>query len=223
VVSRIESSSLGCTNLTQSAIIAKLELLLAKRIRTEADALYFMVEIRKLLEQQRAKKQYEYLTFHCDWALHATLDGTTAQKILRLFDAANIHLKTGVELEHLPDLLRMEIERISKLDYFERELESFLKASGIPTLKTTRADAWTHFVHLYAQIIEDCPLVMTTKNKSATIASVTLKIDMGKAPSTYPNDMWFQVRWIIEDKSGRSGQIAVLNSFSLGTAPASAS
>ncbi|MGB6402341.1 MAG: hypothetical protein WBF26_05800, partial [Candidatus Sulfotelmatobacter sp.] len=82
-----------------------------------------MVEVRKLLEQQDAKKTYRFLTFHCDWALHAELDGTTAQEILKQFDAANIHLKKGVELEELPLELRLEVERISKMEYFERELE----------------------------------------------------------------------------------------------------
>ncbi|MFZ0275730.1 MAG: hypothetical protein WA899_22840 [Candidatus Sulfotelmatobacter sp.] len=182
-----------------------------------------MVEVRKLLEQQDAKKTYRFLTFHCDWALHAELDGTTAQEILKQFDAANIHLKKGVELEELPLELRLEVERISKMEYFERELERFMDANGIPTLKTIRADGWTHFLHLYAKIIEDCPLVMKARNNSATIASVTLQSDLGKAPAQYENavpaaarsDMWFQVRWVIQDKDGRIGQIAVINSFSL--------
>jgi hypothetical protein len=126
--------------MSHSAILAKLEKSLAFGIRSGADALYLMVEVRKLLEQQHAKKRFEYLTFHCDWAPHATLDGSTAQRILKLFDSAHIHLRAGVELEQLPDLLRMEIDRISKLDYFEREFESFLKSNGIPTLKITRAD-----------------------------------------------------------------------------------
>ena len=43
--------------MTQSAMVAKLELLLAKGIVSEADAPYLMVEVRKLLEQQQAKKQ----------------------------------------------------------------------------------------------------------------------------------------------------------------------
>ena len=173
--------------MTQSAMLTKLGLLLAHGIRSEAEAVYLMAGVRKLLEQQQAKKRYEYLTFHCDWALHAKLDGTTAQEILKQFDAANIHLKTGVELEQLPDLLRMEIERISKLDYFER-----------------------------AQIISDCPLVMAAKNKSATIESVTLQIDMAKAPDSYTgNAMFYQVRWVIKDKNGRTGQICVINSFSI--------
>lgn len=199
--------------MTQSAIISKLKLLLSKRIRTEADALYLLVAVRKLLEQQQAKKQYDYLTFHCDWALHAKLDGTTAQKILRLFDAANVHLKAGVELHDLPGLLRMEIERISKLRYFEQQLDDFLKANDIPTLDATRADGWIHFVHLYTKIVEDCPLVMTAKNSSATVASVTLKLELAKTASV--GDVWFQVRWLIQDNNGKTGEIYILNSFSL--------
>ena len=200
--------------MTQSAIIAKLELLLAKGVRTESDALYLMVEVRKLLEQQHAKQQYEYLTFHCDWALHATLAGTTAQKILKLFDAANIHLKTGVELHNLSGLLRMEIDRISKMRYFEDQLEGFLKANGIPALASTRSDGWIHFLHLYAKIVEDCPLVMTAKNQCATIASVTLKMGLARASEQDGGEIWFKVRWIIQDKNGLSGEIYIINSFS---------
>lgn len=200
--------------MTQSAIVAKLELLLAKGIVSEADALYLMVEVRKLLEQQQAKKQYEYLTFHCDWAVHPTLAGPTAQKILEQFDAANIHLKAGVELHDLPGLLRMEIDRISKMKYFEDQLEEFLGVNGIPTLDETREEGWIHFVHLYARIVEDCPLVMTPKNPAATIASVTLKMDLAQASKQDGGDMWFKVRWIIEDKNGQSGEIFILNSFS---------
>lgn len=199
--------------MTQSAIVAKLETLLAHGIRTEAEAAYLMVEIRKLLEQQNAKQQYQDLTFHCDWALHAKLSGTTAQRILKLFDAAAVHLRTGIELDQLPGLLASEIERISKLRYFEREFESFLKASGIPTLESTRSDGWIHFVHLYAQIVEDCPLVMEAKNASATIANVTLQMELAKR--VVSGEVFFKVRWIIQDRSGQSGEIFVLNSFSL--------
>jgi hypothetical protein len=197
-----------------SAIVAKLKLLLAKGITTEAEALYLMVEVRKLLEQQRAKRQYEYLTFHCDWAVHPTLAGPTAQKILERFEAANVHLKTGVELHDLPGLLRMDVDRISKMRYFEDQLNAFSKANGIATLDEIRSDGWIHFVHLYARIVEDCPLVMTPKNQSATITSVTLKLDLAKTSDEHGGEMWFKVRWIIQDKNGLSGEIYILNSFS---------
>lgn len=200
--------------MTKSAIVAKLEVLLAKGIVSEADALYLMVEVRKLLEQQQAKKQYEYLTFHCDWAVHPALAGPMAQKILEQFDAANIHLKAGVKLHDLPGLLRAEIDRISKMKYFEDQLDEFLRGNGIPTLDESREEGWIHFVHLYVGIVEDCPLVMTSKNPTATIASVTLKIDLAQASKQDGGDVWFKVRWIVEDKNGQSGEIFILNSFS---------
>ena len=84
-----------------SKTVGKLDLLLSTGIATEAHALQLMVLVRKLLELQNAKRRYEYLTFHCDWALHSKLEGTTTQKILRLFDAANGYLKAGVE----PDII----------------------------------------------------------------------------------------------------------------------
>ncbi len=201
--------------ITQLQIIGKLEVQLAKGITTEAEALYLMVAVRKLLEHQQAKEKYKYLTFHCDWALHSKLEGTTAQEILKQFDAANIHLKKGVELHDLPGGLRIEIDRISKMKYFEDQLEAFLTSNGLPTLETARSDGWIHFAHLYAKIVEDCPLVMTAKNTTASVVSVTLNIDMAKAPERDGGDMWFKVRWTILDKNGQSGEIFVLNSFVL--------
>lgn len=206
--------------MTHSAIIAKLKTLLGKGITSEPEALYLIVEIRKLLEQQQAKKQYEYLTFHCDWALHAALEGTTAQKILKQFEAAALHLKTGIELYQLPRALRMEIDGISMMRFFEKEFESFLTSNGLSSLETTRSDGWIHFVHLYGKIVEDCPLVMTAKNKSASVATVTLKLELAKPPEQLQGmaglegEIFFKVRWIIEDKSGASGEIFILNSFS---------
>jgi hypothetical protein len=126
--------------MTPPDIIRKLEAEVGRGITTQAQALYLMAGIRKLLEQQQAKKQYEYLTFHCDWALHSKLGGPTAQKILKLFDAAHIHLKTGVELQDLPPDLRTEIERISKMQLFEQELYQFLQTNGLPSLGTNRSD-----------------------------------------------------------------------------------
>jgi hypothetical protein len=194
-------------------IVRKLETLLRAGITTEAEALYLMAAVRKLLEQKQEKRQYEYLTFHCDWTLHPKLKGPTAQRILNMFDAATIHLRTGVKLEDLPPGLRMEIDRISKMKHFEYELNQFLRANGLPGLEANRADGWVHFLHLYTRIVEDCPLEMTETNTSASIAKVTLHVELAK--QSVEDDMWFKVTWTILDKNGLSGDIFVLNSFSL--------
>jgi hypothetical protein len=194
-------------------IIEKLKAELNKGITTEPQVVYLMAEIRKLLEQQGAKKQYEYLTFHCDWVLHSKLHGTTAQKILKQFDAANIHLKTGIELHSLPSKLRNEIDRISRMELFTEECSQFLAANGLPSLDTTRPDGWAHFLHLYGKIVEDCPLVMSTKNSAAGIEKVTVHLEL--ANQIVGNEIIYKMTWTVSDKNGLSGEIFVINSFSL--------
>ena len=57
---------------------------------------------------------------------------------------------------------------------------------------------------------------MSPENTSATIASVTVQIDVAKPPDTFAvNEMFYQVRWLIEDKNGRTGEIFVISSFSI--------
>jgi hypothetical protein len=97
----------------------------------EPQVAYLMAEVRKLLEQQRATQQYHCVNLHCKWALDSTLSGDATQDILKYFDAANTHLKTGLKLHQLPSHQRTEIDNISQMKHFENELEAFLKAKGL--------------------------------------------------------------------------------------------
>jgi len=55
--------------------------------------------------------------------------------------------------------------------------------------------------------------VTTEKNKSASIESVTLHVELVKQP--VEGDVWFKVTWTVLDKNGLSSDIFVINSFSL--------
>jgi len=198
--------------MTEHEVIWKLNELLTNGINSESEAMHFVVEVRKVLEHQKAKAKYQYLTFHCDWAVHAELKGPMAQSILRQFDAANPHLKAGVELHDLPPPLRREVEGISKMRYFGNELESFSKSNGLPFLDSTRPDGWSHFLHLYVGIVENCPLVMSAKHGGASVASVTLKTEL--AEKRVHGERLYKVTWVVADKNGKSGEIYVINSFS---------
>jgi hypothetical protein len=205
--------------MTLPHIIGKLDVLLNAGITTEAQVVYLMAAVRKLLEQRQPDENevvtFDYLKFHCDWTLHSELDGRMAQKILRLFDAANLELKAGGELRNLPADLNRQIEFISKMTYFERELTRFLEINGLPSLNATRSDGFAHFLHLYAKVIEDCPLVMNARNTTASVVSVTIRVDFAKASPEDAGEMLYKVNWIVSDKNGQSGNIFVINSFSL--------
>ena len=194
-------------------ILRKLGTLLREGINSEPQAVYLMVAIRKLLEQQGAKQQYYYLNFHCNWALHSKLSRDAAQNVLKYFDEANTHLKTGKQLHELPRHLQNEIDNLSKMKHFENELEAFLQANRLPTIDAARSDGWVYFLHFYANVISDCPLVIAADNAAAGIKSVTVKVEL--ANHAMNDDMMFKVTWEVLDKNGLSGSLDIYNSFSL--------
>jgi len=189
-------------------IVGKLTSILTEGIQTEAQTVYLLVGIRKILEHQGAKKQFEYLTFHCDWALHSELEGTMAQRILRSFDAAHVLLKVPARYESLPEELRKQVENITRMENFQWELNDFLSSNGMPAVGD-----WGRFIHLYAKVVEDCPLVMTAKNLTANIDSVTLTVEDAK---TQPSEegVVFRTVWSVMDKTGKPGKIWVAYTFS---------
>jgi hypothetical protein len=198
--------------MTPPEIIRKLTAELDRGITTEPQVVYLMAGVRKLLEQQQATEQYEYLKFYCDWVLHPELGGPMAQKILKLFDEVAGHLREGAQLQGLPPHLRSEIDRISKMTPFQNELNGFLQTNGLPILDDTRSDGWMRFLRLYANVVEDCPLVMRDGTK-ATVDRVTLKVESAK--ESIENEIGFKVTWEILDKYGLSGSLFVINSFSI--------
>jgi hypothetical protein len=138
-------------------IRAKLTRELVAGITTEVQVVYLLAGIRKLIERDDVRDQYPDLKFH-DWALHPKLEGTGAKVILRQFDAAHPLLKGGLELHKLPLELRSEIDRISRMESFHKELDKFLAKYKLPPLTMHRTDGWAHFLHLYAKVVEDIPL-----------------------------------------------------------------
>jgi len=121
--------------------------------------------------------------------------------------------RSGLDLEQLPNSLQQEIGRISKLEYFKRELTGFLQEHDLPRLSARRPDGWPHFVHLYAKIVEDCPLVMSADNKTATIDKVTLRFELANQPAD--DEMFYKMTWEVLDRNGLTGDLLILNSFSL--------
>src|SRR5207247_2415295 len=93
-------------------------------------------------------------------------------------------------------------------------LAAFLHANGLPDLDQVHTDGWTHFLHLYTRIIQDCPLIISAKNNSSsTIDKVTVRVELANQPMG--DDMPYKITWTISDKNGQSGEIYVINTFQL--------
>lgn len=192
-------------------ILDKLTILLNVGITTEAQTVYLLVAIRKIIEQEQANQQYKYLNFHCNWALHSSLERRDAKEILILFDDVHTHYINGNDEISLDKNLERELTRISRMESFKEELSAFLEDKGLPSIDATRSDGWIHFQHLYAKVIEDCPLVLT--NGSRNIESVTVNVDI--ADKIVGGEVCFRVVWTVVDKNKLSGSHAVYNTFSL--------
>lgn len=187
-----------------------------------------LVAIRKLIERDKLEDQYAGLKFHCDWALHSSMDRAPAKAILEQFNAAHALLRGNVELHVLPAALRSEIDRISQMRSFREELSKFLAAYGLPPVTPHRSDGWTHFLHLYGKVIEDIPLLVSVpaakhKSKQAPpdsgpkyISHVIVHCESAQQTIKHANgeEVLFKMTWTIHDNNGQSGEIFTINSFS---------
>jgi hypothetical protein len=201
--------------MTTRDIISKLTRELDAGITSEVQVVYMLAGVRKLIERDGVKDQYPDLNFHCDWTLHSKLEGTFAKSVLRKFDAAHALLRDKkLELRALPANLKAEINRISKMRSFERELSGFLETYKLPPLTKKRPDGWGHFLYLYGKVIEDIPLVVADKTATGPKHISQVVVHLEEAPHDIGGEALFKVTWTIHDKNGKSGEIFVINSFS---------
>ena len=207
-------------------IIRKLTAEFYAGITTEVQVVYLLAGIRKIIERDNICSQYPNLKFHCDWALHSSMDRAAAKRILRQFDDAHLRLQNNIEFHKLPQPLRAEIDRISQMRSFETELVDFLDTYGLPPITLHCDDGWVHFLHLYTKVIEDIPLVVAVPAVKNTVQPIGsshyishVVVNCEEAPETIKHeggeDLLFKVTWTIHDKNGQSGILSIFNSFSL--------
>jgi hypothetical protein len=190
----------------QSAIITKLKRELAEPITTERQVVYVLVEIRKLLESTGLQAKYNYLWFHASWAVHPNMDRGVAANLLKYFDEAYPLLKDKEIYELPPDLHRAISDAID-LHHFKRQLREFLVEHALSTAIAERQ--WTTFLRLYASVIEDCPLVVSSgKLKNLTHVVVNVEDAPGKIPGLeHMEHQLCRVRWICHATDNTNGEL----------------
>ena len=208
-------------------IIRKLTAQLDEGITTEVQVVYLLVGIRKLVERDDKWAQYPTLNFSCDWVLHSKLDRSGAKAILREFDRAHPLWKNE---EKLPRALENKINDISGMGSVEKELTSFLESYGLPPI-AQNVDDWSRFFHLYAQVIQDIPLMVKSsspkKAPSPNAPSPAAAENISKlvvrcetAPKTIKSgdreELVYRIVWEIFDKTGESaGSHVRYNTFNI--------
>src|SRR5712692_10366369 len=70
----------------EDELLAKMHRRIEVGISCEEDLLFFLVNIRKLLERKDLKRDYPVLLFYCDWSVHAAMDRQGAEQMLQSVD-----------------------------------------------------------------------------------------------------------------------------------------
>jgi hypothetical protein len=89
-------------------IVHKLTEELAQQIISERQAVYILVELRKLLEKNDTLNEYGALKLCCDWAAHPKLSRASAHAITKLFDEYEAKYRreaVGVIQADIPELV----------------------------------------------------------------------------------------------------------------------
>ncbi len=132
-------------------MLTKLRHLLSHPITQECQVVYFLVELRKVLELRVLLGQYTALKFYCDWAMHPRMDRAAAEEFLKRIDDVETADSFGMfgtgnqALAAAMDSLRQ--------DAFRRDLREALLGLALQTEICTSNNLWVSFLELYAGVI----------------------------------------------------------------------
>src|SRR5487761_415387 len=142
----------------EDQIVLKVRAELERGITSECQAVYLLVEIRKLLDRDReGTVPYNSLRFYSDWAVHVELDRRPAQEIVKKADAL---VNGTLSHEENRDFVRM-----FTFDTFRDELDQFLQ---VKKLRPFSDAEWNSFLACFLNVVEDCPLSCRAQGASVT-------------------------------------------------------
>jgi hypothetical protein len=172
----------------QEQLVCKIGDLLATGIKSEADAVYLLVQVRKLMERQKSGgRKYDSLKLYSDWAVHVKLSGPRAQDIVKHADG----FYPGFMSRTLSPGAVMEGSKIYVFGTFREELDHFLEEHiGLGFSESE----WHSFLRYFLRVIEECPLALESNDKSLTEIDEIVILVMEDA--AYENDESNPIVWV---------------------------
>jgi len=193
--------------MTEPAILGKLRQALAQGISEESQAVYILVEIRKLIELTDQSRDFETLHFYCSWAVHTKMTKKVANSMLEKFDEAHPLLKDH-GLRELPREMYKEIQEMTAMRRFHQQLRDFLGRYEFD--RRIVENQWTAFLRLYASIIEDCPLTVKGESqKLKNVKKVVVRVDDAREEIQEGGEKYllYRLRWTCHGKDDSTGTI----------------
>ena len=179
----------------KSDIVRKITNELNQEIVSERQAVYILVELRKLLELQGLDRdaRYRALIFSCDWAVHPALNRESAKLITLLFDRYETSYRkepVGVSQAGIPELVEF-----CDHSRFRQQFIEACEQNDIPAL-AVRDDGWWHsFLVQFSEVVRDCPI--EAKAETTTyVTRVTVSATDPKSIGIFNRD--FAISWMWE-------------------------
>jgi hypothetical protein len=155
-----------------TGIVSKVNDHLTAGIRKEADVMYTLAEIRKILEETGATPAYPVLDFYTNWVVHSALDRHRwAREGLVTIEKAVDGFQNG---RSRPEQVLTAVTSVLSFQKLHSELLKFGTEYGI-AFDGVSFEEWRTFATLLLDILVDCPLV--SKSANATVRSLALSRD----------------------------------------------
>jgi len=124
----------------------------------ESQAVYLMVEIRKLLDHTTGEDtDFPLLRFYCDWTLHTQKErhlNHISPIISKMYGNIHKQLQISPWIGSVPDVVNFM--------YFkslQAEMETFFGTLGIITKLTIDDTQWLEYISLMVSILSDQPII----------------------------------------------------------------
>jgi hypothetical protein len=186
--------------MSRDAIVEKLGMILREAPRFEADVVYALVEIRKLLECAGKEKESEFaiLKFFCDWVVHVKLSLSGAKKVLAPLDAEIGPSGSVVPQEVQPE---SELFRFISLEPLREEMKRFCSENRLPEQWAIDPTMWGECTKFYGDVVLDCPLAITRGSPPSRYTkqlTLTNAVDLQE----HPDKRCFSWNWSFELSDG---------------------
>ena len=129
------------------------------KFKEECEAVYLMVELRKLLDREHERDQFPIIRFYCDWTVHISKDRNQAdiEDIMKSFNDG-INNPEGV----------ISFFSLSEL---RKEMSDLFRTYGLKAELCQDDNNWKHFVDVFIQVLADQP-IMNPINSISSIAFI---------------------------------------------------
>jgi len=127
-------------------------------IEEESQAVYVMVELRKLLDHVTTRDEYTLMRFYCDWTLHTRKDGHLehiAPIIRRMYESIREELQRDSNPEKFSD----EILSFMYFNALRDEMKDFLNRVDLSPTLTEKDIVWHSFIKYLVMVLVDQPIM----------------------------------------------------------------